>query len=179
MAAVVDVETTGLDPDRDEVLELAITLFRYDRVNGQVVEIVSEYSGLREPSCRIPREASKMHGITRRMVRGLALDYHKIRAMLRQAEFVVAHNADFDRSFVGGLIPFSRKRIWLCSLYDIDWQTKGFESGSIESLAAAHAIKTPKAHRAGADVATLLALLSHKPRRRPYLHELLRNTGML
>jgi hypothetical protein len=70
-AAVIDVETTGLNPHRDEIVELAITLFRYDRVKGQVLEVVSEYSGLREPSCPIRRDATAVHGITRRMVQVL------------------------------------------------------------------------------------------------------------
>src|ERR1035441_1782699 len=71
--AVLDVETTGFSPRTDEIVELAMTLFRYDRVAGQVLEIVGEYSGLREPSCPIPRCASTVHGITRRLVRGLRL----------------------------------------------------------------------------------------------------------
>jgi len=36
-AAVLDVETTGFCAYREEVLELAITLFRYDRVKGKVL----------------------------------------------------------------------------------------------------------------------------------------------
>lgn len=73
-AAVLDVETTGFSPRYDEIVELAIKLFRYDAVTGHVLEIVAEYSGLREPSCPIPRRASRVHGITRPAVRGLRLD---------------------------------------------------------------------------------------------------------
>jgi DNA polymerase-3 subunit epsilon len=73
-AAVLDVETTRVSPCADEIIELAMTLFRYDRVAGHVLDIVGEYSGLREPSCPIPRCASAVHGITRRLVRGLRFD---------------------------------------------------------------------------------------------------------
>ena len=178
--AVLDVETTGFSPRTDEIVELAMTLFRYDRVAGQVLEIVGEYSGLREPSCPIPRCASTVHGITRRLVRGLRLDYRSIRAMLRQAEFVVAHCAAFDRGFVERLMPSSRDATWLCSRDGIDWWAKGLQSRSLEDLASAHDIQNLRPHRASGDVATLLSLLSVRPRRRKsYLYELLRNAGLL
>ena len=80
-AAVLDVETTGFSLYCDEIIELAMTLFRYDLASGHVLDIVGEYSGLREPSCPIPRFASAVHGITRRLVRGLQFDYRRIRTM--------------------------------------------------------------------------------------------------
>jgi DNA polymerase-3 subunit epsilon len=180
IAAAIDVETTGFSPHSEEIIELAISVFRFDRVKGQLLEVVSEYSGLREPSCRIPREVSQIHGITRRAVKGLDLDYPRIRKMFRESEFLVAHSADFDRSFVGSLIPSTRKKTWLCSCYGIDWHAKGLDTRSLGDLAASHAIRNPNPHRAAGDVATLLALLSHRPRyRRPYLFELLRSAGLI
>ena len=179
-AAVLDIETTGLSLFHDEVIELAMTLFGYDRVTGHLLEIVKEYSSLREPSCPIPRSASQVHGITRRAVRGLQFDYRRIRAMLRQADFVVAHYAAFDRGFMERLMPSFRGATWLCSRDDIDWWAKGFESRSLEDLAAAHEIENRNSHRASGDATTLLALLAHKPRRKaPYLYELLRNAGLI
>ena len=36
VAAVVDVETTGINPDRDKIIEVGICLFEYDRQNGRI-----------------------------------------------------------------------------------------------------------------------------------------------
>lgn len=179
-AIVLDVETTGLSPYKDEILELALMLFRYDRVTGRVVEVVCTYSVLREPSCRIPRVVSQVHGITRQAVRGRQLDYRKIRLMAAHADFVVAHNACFDREFVERLMPSFRRQTWLCSLYGIDWRAKGFTARSLEQLAKAHEIKISRLHRALADVEMLLALLSSKSRgRRSRLFQLLCYAGLV
>lgn len=126
------------------------------------------------------RNALAVHGITRRMVRGLKLDYRRIRKMLRVADFVVAHNAGFDRRFVERLMPSFHNKSWLCSLNGIDWEARGFSSRCLEDLAAAHEIENLCTHRATGDVATLLALLSQRPRyRKPYLQEMLRNSDIV
>jgi DNA polymerase-3 subunit epsilon len=180
VAAVVDIETTGLCVGTDEVIELALVLFRYDRCNGRIEEKMDAYSGLREPNCPISHGAYEVHHISPGVVRGRRLNYSRIRAMLRKADFVVAHNAVFDRGFVERLIPSFRTKTWLCSMRGINWEAKGFVSRSLQSLAAAHQVKNLRPHRAGGDTDTLLALLSYRRRyRRMRLYELLRNGGLI
>ena len=95
-------------------------------------------------------------------------------SLVPPAEFIVAHNARFDRGFVQPLIPSSRKSFWRCSCWDIDWRAKGFRSRRLEDLAASHRIGNPQSHRAAGDIETLLALLSHRPSSsQSYLYELL------
>ncbi|MCX6625676.1 MAG: hypothetical protein NTY38_32365 [Acidobacteria bacterium] len=89
--AALDVGTTGFSPCTGEIIELTITKFRCDRYADHVMDVVGEYSGMREPSCPIPRCASTVHEITRRQVRALQLDYRRIRPIVRQTDFVVAH----------------------------------------------------------------------------------------
>ena len=174
-AAVLDVETTGLSHSMDQVIELAIALFSFDRTTGEVLEVISQYSGLREPSCPISNDAGAIHGITLSMVRGRDLDYGRIGMLFEQAEFIVAHNARFDRGFVEPLIPSSRKALWRCSCLEINWRAKGFRSRSLGALASSHRIGNPQSHRAAGDIETLLALLSHRPSgSQSYLYELLR-----
>jgi|SRR5271165_1003120 len=43
IAAVVDVETTGTNPDRDKIIEFGICLFEYLRHNGRIYKILGSW----------------------------------------------------------------------------------------------------------------------------------------
>ncbi|MBD2760543.1 DEDDh family exonuclease [Yimella sp. cx-573] len=92
--AVVDVETTGLRPERDRVLQVAIAQMEPD---GQVTE---RWSTLVDPGCD-PGPVN-IHGITRERLRGApayADVAPKVHNMLQQ-RVLVAHNARFDWGFL-------------------------------------------------------------------------------
>jgi DNA polymerase-3 subunit epsilon len=173
-AVVIDVETTGLDAAKHEVLELAIALFVFQRTSGQIVRVKDQYAGLREPSRRIPIEATAVHGISEEMVKNQQLDDHRIMSLLNQAEFIVAHNSRFDYSFVARLYPETAHKIWLCSMLQIDWRRHGFSSMGLQNLLKNHGLSVKTAHRAQSDCQAMLLLLnSRNPRGEFYLKELL------
>lgn len=157
---IIDVETTGLDPRLDEIVELAAVPFEYDAAHDCVLALPGSYVGLREPSVPIGRQAAALHGITGAMVAGAALDDDRITALVTQADFLVAHNAQFDYGFVTRAYPLAARRPWLCSLRHIDWGRQGYFAKSLGALAAAHRIVAPQAHRAAGDCQTLLLLLA-------------------
>lgn len=174
LACFIDVETTGLDPGRDEVVELACVLFAFDGRTGEILAVVDQYTGLRQPSFPIPPEASRIHGITDEDVRGRDLDHARVRAMLREAAFIVAHNAAFDRAFLERLIPESARKPWYCSMRGIDWRARGFRSRGLQQLLRDHDLDPGRAHRAASDAAAAVALLAMRDDRgRPYFLELL------
>lgn len=173
-AAVVDVETTGLSPDYDEILEIAIVLFAFERNQGRIMGIVDEYTGLREPSRSIPRRATEIHGITLKDVRGQKFDDLRVKELLEKADFLIAHNAKFDRGFLRKLYPFINSKKWLCSMEGINWYCKGFRSRSLQNLLSNHQIKVEQAHRATADVKGCLSLLNYNVANgKSYFYELL------
>src|SRR6202030_1254701 len=70
VAAVVDVETTGTNPDCDKIIELGICLFEYDRQNGRIYKVLGSWEWLEDPGGPIPPELTTMTGITDAMVAG-------------------------------------------------------------------------------------------------------------
>lgn len=174
IAAFVDTETTGCNLDRDDIVELAIVLFAFDRGTGQITGVVDEYVGLQQPAVPIRPGACRVHGIREEDVRGKRLDTARIAAMLEQAEPLVAHNERFDRAFVARLFPGCELKPWLCSMRGIDWRGHGFNSRRLEDLLRCHGIRTEQEHMAASDARDAVVLLSQRAQDgRSYFWELL------
>jgi DNA polymerase-3 subunit epsilon len=170
--AIVDVETTGLSPAKDEIIELCIILFRSDSSGSYVIE--EEYIGLREPSCPIHPAASRVNGITYADVCGKDLDYERVSNLIDRADFLIAHNASFDRNFLACLFPDIRKKNWYCSMSGINWLGKGCPNRRLQDLLSYHGINPGRAHRAGDDVRATLEILFYRQKSGiTYLSELL------
>ncbi len=154
LAGCIDVETTGLSASSEEIIELALVLFSYDQ--ERITGIVDSYSGLREPNCPISRGAYRVHGLTREDLIGQRLDIPRIKEMIDKADFLVAHNASFDKGFVTKIFPSAKSKPWYCSMSDISWEG----SRALQALLEEHDIIPEQQHRALADVEGVLALLT-------------------
>jgi DNA polymerase-3 subunit epsilon len=161
LAAFIDIETTGLRAGEHEIIQLSVALFRFKRDTGEILEVVDTYTGFQEPINDIPVAATRVNGITYEDVAGQALDRARIEAIVDPAEFLVAHNATFDREFLMYEFAWAYEKPWKCSMRHIDWAAKGFTSRKLQTLLKAHGIKVDKAHRADADVKYALQLLNY------------------
>jgi len=156
IAGCIDVETTGLSAYSDEIVELALVLFSYDE--DTIIEIVDSYCGLREPHCEISSDVYNVHGLSMSDLAGQSLDTVRIKKMIEQADFLIAHNASFDRGFATKMFPSSRKKRWFCSMSGVRWHG----SRSLQNLLTSYNIVQDQAHRALSDVEGVLALLLRK-----------------
>ncbi len=91
----VDVETTGLNPSKDAIIEVAAITF-----SGH--DIIDEFSSLVYPQRDIPAEITRLTGITQAMVEDAPAMF-QVRSQLRPVlsnHVLVGHNVDFDLAFL-------------------------------------------------------------------------------
>ena len=102
-AVVVDVETTGLDPKKDRIISVAMVRARFGNLQENPNGLKGEtMDTVVNPECRIPKEASRVHGITDRDVADKG-SFPEVAQQLRDfigTRPIIAHNASFDKSFL-------------------------------------------------------------------------------
>jgi len=92
----MDTETTGLEPESAQIIDIAAVTFR----DGACVDTFEQ---LIQPDAPIPPESTEIHGITDEMVQGKP-KFHEIAASLLErvqaADVLVAYNWPFDARFL-------------------------------------------------------------------------------
>jgi DNA polymerase-3 subunit epsilon len=131
----VDVETTGLDPSRCEIIELAMTPFSYG-LDGQIFAVGEPFHRLREPSHPIPQEVTAITGLTHEMVAGKTIDVAEVVTFAAPSSLVIAHNAAFDRRILERFCDVFTTKPWACSMTQVNWVDEGFEGLKLAYLAS-------------------------------------------
>nr|WP_246241942.1 exonuclease domain-containing protein [Flexivirga aerilata] len=157
--AAVDVETTGLDPARDRILQIAVSQMRSDGV------LERSWSSLVDPGC--DPGPTHIHGITKERLRG-APRYDdivdRVHSLINGRIFV-AHNARFDWAFLAHEADRVRSRLpvqkTLCT-----WRMSGMFDLPVPDLKLATICRywgVPQArpHDAEDDVRVLVEVTRH------------------
>ena len=121
---LLDVETTGLDQQKDEIIELGMVKFDY-LPDGRIASLREVYTSFNEPSEPIPLEVIALTGITDDMVAGQRIDDSAVFSFVDDAVIVIAHNASFDRKFVERYWPIFQRKAWGCSATEVEWRKHG------------------------------------------------------
>jgi len=149
MYAIVDIETTGSHPSANGITEIAIVLH-----NGEAVE--GKFSTLINPKVSIPSYIVSLTGITDQMVAN-APEFSAVAANiynLLQGRIFVAHNVNFDYSFVkyhlqqAGYLLNTRK---LCTIRMARKAFPGLRKYGLENLCRELGVANNNAHRATGD----------------------------
>lgn len=158
LAIFLDLETTGLDPQRDEIIEVALVPFTYG-ADGRIYEILPAFEAFQQPSQPIPPEITQLTGITDEMVAGHAIDQAALAAFTAPAALIIAHNAAFDRRFAERLNEVFIDKPWACSYSQIPWAAEGLTGGKLRYLAADMGFFFD-GHRATSDCTAAIELLT-------------------
>lgn len=151
----IDVETTGLNPKLDRIIEIAGVIF-----DTEANEVIGEFESLVNPNRNIPLESSKLHGLTADHV-SLAPTFEDLAPWLSQILHerpLVAHNARFDWSFVQS--EFGRLDVQLNVPESIC--TQRLAGGmSLRDACSSLEIEIEHHHSALADARASLAIFEH------------------
>lgn len=144
---VFDLETTGLSPSLDRIIEIGAVKFS----DGKIID---RFSTLVDPQIKIPSDATAVNGINQDMVTGMPLieDILPNFLIFIKNTILIAHNAAFDIGFIRN----SMARLGLGVLNNDFLDTKamsqkalpGRKSYALQNIAADLGIKALEAHRA-------------------------------
>jgi DNA polymerase III subunit epsilon len=161
---VVDVETTGLSPDRNRITEIGIVKIR----NG---EIIAEYEKLVNPEQFIPPEITRLTGITNEMVCDKKsfdeIAGEVVSFLFSEGENIVfgGHNVRFDYGFLNASLEragYNKLSIpSICTARLARRLNKALPSKSLSSLRRFFNIYSPRNHRALDDARTTAIILTH------------------
>lgn len=149
MFAIVDIETTGGQPAKDRITEIAIVL--HDGEN-----IIKEFSSLVNPYCNIPYNITRITGITNEMVKD-APGFHEIAkeiVEITEGAIFVAHSVNFDYGFVKAAfaeLGYNFQRKTLCTVRLSRSTFAGLPSYSLGNLCESLSIEITNRHRALGD----------------------------
>lgn len=162
----VDFETTGLDPEKDSIIEVGAVLFDWDKklplqIHSQLMDrsdeqrdwtMVAKLTG-------ITPEILKKHGVTG--VQPMMM----LEEMINRSDAIMAHNAQFDMAFRHQWLRQNGMQNKLSipvldSMADVPYTCEE-RSRRLGHLAAAHGFLNPFPHRALFDVMTMLKVASH------------------
>lgn len=162
----VDIETTGLDVEKDEITEIGAVL--WDTEAKKPLGLFNEFC--RGAIGKVSEEITELTGITSDILtawgKGTADALLAFSRFAEGANALVAHNGSlFDRPFIHnsmkryGLVPADLGFDWIDTSLDIPYPSK-IQTRKLVHLAAEHGFVNPFAHRAVFDVLTMLTVLS-------------------
>lgn len=174
---IIDLETSGLDPQRNAIIELALMMVFVDD-EGKVVGHFGPLSWKEDPGVPLEPEITMLTGLANQHLAGHRIPDGFVAGMLDRADLFVAHNCSFEIAWLERRYPQLKGRPWGCSMRDIPWLQLGLDGRAQTALLMQHGWFSG-AHRAAADVWSLFWLLNEartgwlKGPRRTHLQRLL------
>lgn len=153
---ILDTETTGLDPSKGKVIEIAAVLFN-----------IPTRSILAQASVLCYSETNEAYHVNRIEVESLKqIDadlqgraFLILREMITKSDAIVAHNAEFDKKWLDTMVDFqdlSRQKKWICTRNDVKWPVRKGIPLNLVHICVDLGVPIVNAHRALSDCLLLV-----------------------
>ena len=157
--AILDTETTGLDPAKGQVLEIAVILYHIPTRS-----ILAQASILCYAEDNAAYEINRIEvDALKKIEAGLQVaGFQMVRSMLAKADAIVAHNAEFDKKWMATLVDFQDLIInkqWICTRNDVIWPIRKGIPLNLIHICADLGVPIINAHRALSDCSMLLGAI--------------------
>ena len=153
----LDIETSGFDPAKDEILEIGFAFFE---IGKKGIKITGEYSKIFKPKKEVPETILALTGITKKDLEK-AEDFSEFAKTIQdklQDAVVVGHNISFDVNFLQSLgITFKGQYVDTLDMAQFILPTH--PSYNLENLMHYFGVPHTEAHRALADAKATLKVL--------------------
>jgi DNA polymerase-3 subunit epsilon len=165
-----DIETTGLDKQRDGIVEIGAIKFNQQ---GEI----ERYSTLINPGMPMPAEAGRVNNISDEMLAGQPSIQETLPAFLHfiSGSIILAHNAPFDCGFVNsnlsrlfddGYVQFPVLPCRIADTLPLARQLlPGMAHYNLQYIATSLNIKAEAAHRALDDARLCMEIFTHLAKR--------------
>lgn len=149
---IVDVETNGIDPLKNKIVEVGAVLYSIEHQTtlSQVSVLGHADSNECQDINRIP-ESAVISMVEHTDLFTSCRD--ALKTMQNIADAYVAHHSEFDQSFLGW-----DDKPWVCTCFDVQWPKATKQGGSLINIALEHGIGVSSAHRALTDCQLIAAL---------------------
>lgn len=144
---IIDTETTSLSPEDGEIIEIAAILYNVEE--RAILSQISALGNLKKDNLafninKISKKSADLCPINFRL---LTLDFINSHS---DYDYVVAHNAEFDRNFLKETDNFISVKPWICTLHDFRWPIESAKNDLV-SIALELGVPVISAHRALTD----------------------------
>lgn len=161
----LDCEATGLDPEKDRIIEIAIVKFSFEGA-------LESYESLVDPEMEIPESSIKIHHITKDMVQGKPKIQRLLPKIIEMCgnHIIIGHNISYDLELIKNeakryLIPCSFDKNKTIDTLRLARLYGDSPSNALEKLGVHFNVPQDAAHRAMNDVLVNIEVFKHLSKR--------------
>jgi len=159
--------------NQGEILELSLVLFEYSESNEPSFKIIQSYTGNRELTKAISKQAMMKFGIDEHATLNNPMNHEMVISMFQKADYVVSHNnPEIERNKIVTLFSEVKDAKWYSTQKDIPWRALGIESTGLSALAKLFGKRKPRSSLDRAKMISYILQYNEPNTNTPYIERI-------